>query len=462
MLFVSRQNNIIDKEANYVQGRTKPQYRCAWISASITSSYEDVSHSPLFSANQKKRKKRWTLQNIIFEAILMAYDQSASLKSRFEYARQCLVEMFPSRRRPGKTYQGLVKAIGKIPSRIREQLQLHLCRQHQKVAGDSWKFFGWIPFAVDGSRVEAPRTRANEAALGCAGRDKTGPQVLVTILYHICTGLPWRWKTGSGKGSERADLGDMLPSLPLESLLVGDAGFPGYQMLKEIIDSQLSFLIRVGANVTLLTGLGFQFEQKGNVVWLWPQSKRNQDPLKLRLVRVKVKTKDSDQRQDVYLLTNVFDSERLSDELAGKLYKMRWGVEVFFRSFKQTLGHRKLHSRSPEMAQEELHWALTALLLLGLMSVDGLANKGRTASNLSVANALGKVRFAMRTNRRWRFSGDLRVLLADAVKDSYKRRGSKKARDWPHKKKESPPGAPKIRPAKPDEIACAKRSYRVA
>ena len=137
-------------------------------------------------------------------------------------------------------------------------------------------------------------------------------------------------------------------------------------------------------------------------------------------------------------------------------------VEVFYRSFKQTLGHRKLRSRSPELAKEELHWALTALLLLGLMGVDALASKGDAASCLSVATTLRTVRKSMRTNRRWRFRGDIRILLVNAVKDKYKRRGSKKARDWPHKKKESPSGSPKIRPAKPNEIACAKRSYKAA
>lgn len=462
MLFVSRHNNITDKEVNYVQTRTKPQYCCAYILSSIIKSHEDFSHGPLFSEWLKQRKKRWTLEYTIVQAVLMAFDQSASLKDRFENARQCLVEMFPRYLRPGKTYQGLVKALRRIPPEITEQLQIHLCRQHQKVAGSSWKVHGWVPFAADGSRVETPRTKANQESLGCAGKEKTGPQLLLTTLYHMGSGLPWRWAIGAGTDSERGQLRGMLKTLPLGSLIVADAGFTGYDLLKDIMSHDLSFLIRVGANVTLLKNLGFEFEQHGNIVWLWPHSKRDQEPLKLRLIRLRAKTKHIPKKHDVYLLTNVFDSERLSDEVAGILYKMRWGVEVFYRSFKRTLGHHKLRSRSPELAKEELHWALTALLLLGLMSVDALAGKGHAALRLSVAGALRKVRFAMRTNRCWRFRGDIRVLLVNAVKDKYKRQSSKKARDWPHKKKESPPGAPKIRPANPDEIACAKRSYKVA
>jgi len=453
---------MVNKEVYYEKQNKTTDKLCAYLSASFTRSHESFSHGPLFSTPANQRRRRWTLTYTIFQTILMAYDPSASLKDRFENARQSLVEMFPRRLRPGKTYQGLVKAVCRIPAKIRRQLQLHLCRRHQEVGGGSWHIWGWIPFAADGSRVEAPRTKANQKIMGCAGRKKTGPQLLTTVLYHMGTGLPWRWRIGAGTDSERGQLRDMLPSLPKGSLLVADAGFTGYDLLKKILAHELSFLIRVGANVTLLTGLGCDFEHKGQIVWLWPQSKREQPPLKLRLIRLKVKAKYSRSRQDVYLLTNVFDTERLSDSIASQFYQRRWGVEVFYRSFKQTLDHHKLRSRSPHQAQEELHWALTALLLLGLMGVDGLVRKNRDPLSLSMAVVLREVRQAMRSNRYWRFHGDLRVLLYRAVKDNYKRKNCKKARDWPHKKNEQPPGVPKIRSAKINEIACAQRNYNVA
>jgi len=154
-----------------------------------------------------------------------------------------------------------------------------------------------------------PRTQANQEVLGCAGKEKTGPQFLVTLLYHMGSALPWRWKIGAGTNSERGHLQSMLKRLPLGSLLVADAGFTGYDLLENILSHPLSFLIRVGANVTLLRGLGFEFERHGNIVWLWPQNKRDQEPLKLRLIRLKAKAKYARIRRDVYLLTNVFDPE---------------------------------------------------------------------------------------------------------------------------------------------------------
>jgi hypothetical protein len=47
-------------------------------------------------------------------------------------------------------------------------------------------------------------------------------------------------------------------------------------------------------------------------------------------------------QQDVYLLTDVLDPAHLSDAEAATWYGMRWGEEVFFRSYKPTLQRRRL------------------------------------------------------------------------------------------------------------------------
>ena len=384
----------------------------------------------------------------------MIYESSESLKDRFYHARQCLIEMFPGRRRPGKTYQGFIKAQKRLSSDMISHLLDHLRQCHRRVAGRYWKRFGWIPFACDGSRVEVPRTTSNESELGCAGRYKTGPQLFVTTLYHMGTGLPWDWHIGRGTDSERDHLRLMLANLPAGSLIVADAGFTGYDLLQAILSSGLSFLIRVGANVTLLTDLGMEIECEGDVVWLWPGRKRDQKPLKFRLIWLN--------KGKMCLLTNVLDPERLSDQTAGVLYRMRWGVEVFYRSYKQTLQQRKLRSDAPHQARWELFWGLTALLLLGLMSVEKMVEAGRDPLSLSVASALRMIRQAMRSRQHWRRRGDLRVELALAMKDHYRRTSSKKARNWPHRKTESPPGLPKIRKATINETLRAKEVYVAA
>lgn len=296
------------KEAQYVNSCMRGQTPFVFISSGAGFGHECLSHGPLFSAlgrldqrPQRAKARRWSLSHLHFTALPMIYTADEALKDRFGAARRCVVDMFPGRRVPGRSYQGFIKAQKRISPKMVEHLKDHLRGHHRRVAGRFWERLGWVPFACDGSRVEVPRTPRNKE-LGCTGRKKTGPQLFVTTLYYMGTGLPWDWQIGKGTASERDHLRAMLA-----------AG--------------MSFLIRAGSNVSLLTQLNCEVGNDGQTVWLWPQDqRRSSPPLKLRLIRLKGV---SGSAREVCLLTNVFDHERLPDETAAILYRMRWGVEVF-------------------------------------------------------------------------------------------------------------------------------------
>jgi len=123
---------------------------------------------------------------------------------------------------------------------------------------------------------------------------------------------------------------------------------------------------------------------------------------------------------------------------AGVLYEMRWGMEVFYRTRKQTPRRRRMRSRTPEAARCELTWAPSGVWLLSLMTAVGAPARGGDPPGRSASRARDRVRRAL-TGRRE--DGGLGRDLAWAVKDDYVRRGGKKARDWPHKKTGRPRGA---------------------
>jgi len=201
-----------------------------------------------------------------------------------------------------------------------------------------------------------------------------------------------------------------------------------------------------------LENLGYVTWEGRDTVYLWPEKHWNEPPVVLRLLRYR------DGQQTMYLVTDVRDPEALSAKSAGILYEMRWGVEVFYRSLKQTLEKRRMLSRRPAAARSELTWALFGLWLLGLMTVAALVARGRDPLRWSVARARDRVRQSMRA-ARGRRKEDRRLSqdLAGAVKDNYRRGGSKKARNWPHKKKEKPPGSPKIQSPTAEQRRAMKR-----
>jgi hypothetical protein len=380
----------------------------------------------------------------------MAWDPSPTLRDRFAAVWTCLTAMFPSRRRAGRTYRGFSKALTIFGPQLLDAVHAHLRSAVASLAHPLRE--GWLAFAVDGSKIDCPRTAANEAAFGLGSRAGSWPQMWLVTLWHMGTGLPWAWRLGDARASERHLLRQMLHLLPELALLVMDAGYTGYDLLKTIHQSQRFFLVRVGANITLLRELGYWSCQRDDTVYLWRNDRRQEPPLVLRLIKVKAKGKT------MYLVTNVLDSPKLSKATAGKLYRLRWGVEVFFRSFKQTLQRRKMRSTSPKAAEAELQWSLVGLLLLGLLHVRMLIARGHDALDGSVAGALRVMREAIREAARPRTG--LRALLArlgQALKDRYRRRRSKQARDWPHKKNQQPPGSPKIRRATPSEVRKAQQ-----
>jgi hypothetical protein len=248
---------------------------------------------------------------------------------------------------------------------------------------------------------------------------------------------------GPSDSSEREHFREMLTqqSFPENTLFCGDAGFTGYDFWKAIMDQGHHFLIRVGANVRLLTKLGYYAREGNGIVYVWPDSaaRKKQPPLILRLIHLK------SERGDVYLLTNVLLGRSLSDAQASRLYTLRWGIELQFRTLKQTFGRRKLRSRTPERAYAELEWSLLGLWMIHLFAVKEQVKVGEPPSQTSVALAIQVVRSILFL---WcevpEEGGDLRTQLQNAVIDSYRRRSSKRGRYRPHKKDVPSAGKPVI------------------
>lgn len=394
---------------------------------------------------------KWSPQRLFWLAILMVWSAEQTLQARFEETRDIVRSVFP-KWSLGRSYTGWYEAQLKWLTSLRPALSKRLRQQMQRMAGRHWQRQGWCAFAVDGSRVECPRTEANERELKCAGRKKTGPQLFVTTLLHMGTGLPWDFRIGPGTASERRHLEDMLPDLPAQSLVVADAGFTGYELYRRLIAAEQNFLLRVGANVHLLCKLGYIEREGRDIVYLWPERNWQEPPVVLRLIERR------EGKKKMFLVTNVLDKQSLSEQSAAVFYEMRWGVEVFFRSLKQTLQRRKMLSRSPVAAPCELTWAMFGMWLLGLMSVAAILARGADPLSWSAALARDRVRRSMRsalTGRRQDRS--LAHDLARTTKDTYDRLGSKKARDWPHKKREKPTGNPIIQPANAEQRRAMKR-----
>lgn len=380
------------------------------------------------------RKVRWTPLAAAVAAVLMTLDGAGGLKARFAQVSSCLNDAFRGRRRVGQSYNGLMKALVRQADSVWPVLRADLRDQTRQLlqAAPQRRGKGWIVLGVDGSKQPLPRTQDHEQFFGIADNGK-GPQAFITSIVHVETGLLWDWRIGEACASEKTHLLEMIADLPEGTLLLGDGNFVGYPIWSELMNRGVDFLIRVGGNIGLLTSRRGGVQQRGGprseVVYVWPPARRRTDPpLRVRLIRLPSGT------GAIHLLTNVLDKRRLSDGAAGRLYRLRWGVEVFYRTLKQTLGLSKLRSTSGRRAEVELHWGLLTLAIMGLLALPAIRQQHHPPHRLSPAGVLRVLRVTLRSpclRHPVRAAALLMRRLSQAVKDSYIRRSNKASRHRP-------------------------------
>lgn len=416
------------------------------------------------AASRRMRKdSRLSLRGLIVTALLWVWSDEPGLTQRFAQAMKIARRLFPREVTQAISYQAFLKNLRRWTEPLRSCFAAALRQRMQTDLAAYWRIGGFSVFGVDGSRLELPRTASNERQFAskkaCAKGGKSrpakkaeGPQLWLTLLWHVGSALPWDWRIGPGHSSERAHLGEMIESLPADALLTADGGFVGYAFWTRLLQSGRAFLIRVGGNVRLLQRLGWAQREGKQTVYLWPAqaAREKQPPLVLRLVIVQQRG------QRCYLVTSVCDRRRLSDRQIAEIYRLRWGIEVYYRHFKQTFGRRKLRSHKAEHAELEAHWAMLGLWAMLLQAAVHLDRRQVPPPQLSVAGVLRAYRRPMREYKSAPDPGEsLWELLAAAVRDRYPRR-AKASRGYPQKKYDPPPTRPHIRSATPEEIALAQ------
>ncbi len=431
----------------------------------------------IFSRMRLHGNTKWLPKCLVCLSLFWAWSETRNVTDAHVEAAECCRCLFQTA--VLSTYQGFMLALVRWTPTLMAILWPVLQMRMEEIGGIFWRVHGWVPIAFDGSRSTAPRSEANERAF-CAqnyGKGKTAkyrkkkskgmrrkkneknkgepqePQAWITLLWHMGLRLPWTWRLGPSNSSERAHVMEMIRrgKFPKNTLFCGDAGFVGYPLWSHIVENCYHFLVRVGANVSLLSESADYKLGEDGLVLCWPRGVRAEQPaLRLRLVEVRIgKTK-------VYLLTSVLDSKKLSIQQMVKFYKMRWGVEVEFRGLKQTLDRVKLRCHNDRRLLAELDWSIMAMAVAELFALKeqlakkprdrGQASQTTEPAKRSLANTMRAIRGCIRAADAVPQPGaDLATLLRQAVTDGYRRKKPKRARYRPPNPDKKPLGAPKVR-----------------
>lgn len=220
----------------------------------------------------------WQFASLVSLAVLWVWSDQSQLTAKFDNAHRLSIKLFGNAAL--HSFQGMMNALVNKSGAIIPILWTRLHTQMEQIAGKHWRVGKWLPLACDGSYFSTPRTQKNEKQFGLknygSGRMSKSrkkwknkkkrskplgtpvkPQVWLTLVWHMGLKMPWCWKMAGAYVKEREHLKSFLDKMkfPENTLLCADAGFTGYELWDAMLKAGHHFVIRVGANVHLLSKL---------------------------------------------------------------------------------------------------------------------------------------------------------------------------------------------------------------
>jgi len=436
-----------------------------------------ISSDGIFAEDRFHGNTKWTPTRLAQQAVIWAWQDTKNVTDAFERTLEACDDLKIDG--AAKTYTTFINAL----DRHRETFRLRLGRRFHalahEVAGHFWRDRDWVLMGFDGSRTTTPRTVSNEREF-CAANYGNGttakyrkkkskgmrrrkneknkaqpqvPQVWITMMWHMGLRLPWTWRLGPSNSSERGHVVEILKEeeFPENTLFCGDAGFVGYDFWSAILAAGGNFLVRVGANVTLLSEKADVKQLGDGIVLCWPKGKMNSGtrPLRLRLVKIKIG------KTMMWMLTSVLDRKKLRKKKIVKYYKMRWGLEVEYRGLKQTIDKGNLRCRNSNRVYVELDWSIRAMAYAEVLALREQISKDKPRSksvvsdystkDRSLANTMRALRKCMRNLTKYTDPNeDLLHALSGSLVQKYNNHTDKKSRYRPKNPDKKPLGEPKL------------------
>jgi hypothetical protein len=235
---------------------------------------------------------------------------------------------------------------------------------------------------VDGTLLRAlPRLAASAWKTGRTGRPMHGWRM--HCQFDLSLGVPSAVELTDYRNSGRSDERAVLKrTLAAGRCYVMDRGYFAYALFDAVVAAGSDYVCRVkkslAADVTDERVVSDAARAAGvvrDVVATVGDGRRGcGHPVRLAYVEVTVapraargsgKPKGPPKVETLILATNLLD---VPADVIALVYKCRWGVELFFRFFKQVLGCRHLISDAPGGVAIQCYCAVIACLLLTLWS----------------------------------------------------------------------------------------------
>lgn len=199
---------------------------------------------------------------------------------------------------------------------------------------------------------------------------KTQAQIRANLQLDVASFTPQVISISGDDGSEPAAFaGDLLRGV----LYVLDRNFLDFDFLKQLLDRDNDFVLRVRSNApaatTLMTLVPTAADAEAGVIAdeIVTLCGKNAPPGRFRRVTLRT-TNRHGQPETIILLSNLTDSDNVSARVIAAIYRQRWQIELFFKWLKTWARMDHLFSTSKNGITFQFYVAMIAVLMMYLAS----------------------------------------------------------------------------------------------
>lgn len=269
----------------------------------------------------------------------------------------------------------------RLPQELPDRLYRRVGQRLEARLPKDWRWRQRRVVLFDGTTVSMPDTPDNQREFPQSPEQKPGlgfPIARLGGLIGLASGavLGHAVSACAGKGSgEQSLLRELIPLIEPGDVLLADALLATWWLIADVMARGADVLmVQHGCRQTDFfqgTHLGVrdhlvEWPKPKRPSWMNPQAYQNY-PAKLRLREVEV-----DQR---ILVTSLLSPEAATPRELDTLYRLRWNIEVDWRTIKVTMHMDVLRCLSPEMIRKEIsvhllaynlvRWAMASAAYLG-------------------------------------------------------------------------------------------------
>jgi hypothetical protein len=233
----------------------------------------------------------------------------------------------------------------------------------EQTRGDFYRL--WRLVSLDGSTLDLPDTKENEAAFGRPGasRGQSGfPQLRFVTLVENGTHILFGARVGGYKMSEAQLAQEVLDQLQPDMLCLADRGFFSYRLWQRAGKTGAALVWRVKSNLRLPVRQRLSDGSYLSQIYASARDRRlDREGIWVRVIEYRLE--GIEDGEPLYrLVTNILDEQAAPAVELAALYHERWEIETAFDELKTHLKGRQivLRSKTPELALQELYGLLLA------------------------------------------------------------------------------------------------------